>query len=90
MTSDPYAPSDSIDSTFLDINIIEREQQLKKQKQDDKLRHELALETSTTSASDRLQLEDQETDTSVRANKKREEREKNKLLKQFDALAESY
>jgi hypothetical protein len=53
-TSDPYAPSDSIDSTFLDLNIIEREQFLKKQRADDKLRQDLALETSTTSASDRL------------------------------------
>jgi len=41
-------------------------------------------------AGDRLQLEDQEADVSVRAAKKREEREKNKLLKQFDALAEQY
>lgn len=43
-----------------------------------------------SSAGDRLQLEDQEADVSVRAAKKREEREKNKLLKQFDALAEQY
>jgi hypothetical protein len=35
-------------------------------------------------------LEDQETDISVRSAKKREERDKQKLLKQFDALAEQY
>jgi hypothetical protein len=44
----------------------------------------------TSGGGDRLQLEDQEADVSVRAAKKREEREKNKLLKQFDALAEQY
>ncbi len=42
------------------------------------------------STGDRLQLEDQETDVSVRAAKKREEREKQKLLKQFDALSEQF
>jgi len=50
----------------------------------------MQLESSGASAGDRLQLEDQETDVSVRAAKKREEREKQKLMKQFDALAETY
>ena len=50
----------------------------------------MSIESSAAGAGDRLQLEDQEADTSVRAQKKREEREKNKLLKQFDALAETY
>jgi hypothetical protein len=80
-TSNPYNPADSIDSTFLDLDDIERSNQQRKIKDEEKLRRELALETSATSASDRLQLEDQETDVSVRAAKKREEREKNKLLK---------
>ena len=48
------------------------------------------MEAQTSSAGERLQLEDQETDTSVRSAKKREERDKQKLLKQFDALAEQY
>ena len=48
----------------------------------------MAMEQQGTASSDRLQLEDTETETSVRAAKKREERDKNKLLKQFDALAE--
>jgi hypothetical protein len=81
LTSNPYNPADSIDSTFLDIDAIERGNQQRKFRDEEKLRRELAVETSATSASDRLQLEDQETDVSVRAAKKREEREKNKLLK---------
>jgi hypothetical protein len=81
LTSSPYNPADSIDSTFLDIDAIERGNQQRKFRDEEKLRRELAVETSATSASDRLQLEDQETDVSVRAAKKREEREKNKLLK---------
>ena len=36
---------------------------------------------------DNLGLEDEETEASVRSAKKKEEREKTKLLKQFDALA---
>ena len=80
-TSNPYNPSDSIDSTFLDLDAIERGNQQRKLRDEEKLRRELAVETSASSASDRLQLEDQETDVSVRAAKKREEREKNKLLK---------
>lgn len=89
-TSSPFDPADSIDSTFLDIEALERSNQERKIREEEKLRREFAMEASTSSASDRLQLEDQETDVSVRAAKKREEREKNKLLKQFDALAESY
>ena len=80
-TSNPYNPSDSVDSTFLDLEAIERGNQQRKIRDEEKLRRELAVETSATSASDRLQLEDQETDVSVRAAKKREERETNKLLK---------
>ena len=50
----------------------------------------MAIDEQTSGSGDRLQLEDQETDMSVRAAKKREEREKQRLLKQFDALAEQY
>lgn len=89
-TSNEFNPADSIDSTYLDIEMIQREELLRKQKDEEKLKRELSLETATATASDRLQLEDQDTDTSVRAAKKREEREKQKLLKQFDALAETY
>lgn len=87
-TSNEYNPADAIDSTYYDLSQIEREKQFRKQKEEDKFRSELAMEQSTSTAGDRLQLEDQETDTSVRAAKKREEREKGRLLKQFDALAE--
>jgi hypothetical protein len=45
---------------------------------------------SQTSASDRMQIEDQETEVSIRASKKKEEREKQKLLKQFDSLSQQY
>ncbi len=41
----------------------------------------------TSSIGERMQLEDQETEQSVRQAKKREERDKNRLMKQFDALA---
>lgn len=37
-----------------------------------------------------MQLDDAETDATVRSNKKQEEREKQKLLKQFDALATQF
>jgi hypothetical protein len=89
VTSDEYNPADSIDSTYRDISLIEREALFKRLKQEDKLRRDLDMDDSQ-GGSDRLQLEDQEADVSVRAAKKREEREKNKLLKQFDALAEQY
>ena len=90
MTSDHFNPADSIDSTYLDIDVIEREEIMKKKREEERFRKEMALESSSTSIGDRLQLEDQETDTSVRAAKKREERERQKLMKQFDALAETY
>jgi hypothetical protein len=90
MTSDPYNPAEAIDSTFLDIDQIEREELLRKKRDEDRFRKEMSIEQSSASVGDRLQLEDQDTDVSVRAAKKREEREKNKLLKQFDALAETY
>lgn len=41
-------------------------------------------------SNDNLQLDDAETDATVRTNKKQEEREKQKLLKQFDALATQF
>ena len=90
MTSDHFNPADAIDSTYIDIDEIERDQMLKKRRDEDRFRKEMSIEQSSSSVGDRLQLEDQETDVSVRAAKKREEREKNKLLKQFDALAETY
>ncbi len=89
-TSDHYNPVDAIDSTYIDIDEIDHEQLLKKKRDEEKFRKDMQIEQSTSSVGDRLQLEDQEADVSVRAAKKREEREKQKLLKQFDALAETY
>ena len=88
-TSNEYSAADQIDSTFRDLKQIDREALLKKFRLEEKLRKDMDMEDQS-SAGDRLQLEDQEADVSVRAAKKREEREKNKLLKQFDALAEQY
>ena len=90
VTSNEYRAVDSIDSTYHDLDQIDREQQFKKLKEEEKFRKDMAMEQQGTASSDRLQLEDTETETSVRAAKKREERDKNKLLKQFDALAEQY
>ena len=81
MTSDPYNAADAIDSTFIDIDEIEREELMRKKRDEDRFRKEMSIEQSSSSVGDRLQLEDQEADVSVRAAKKREEREKNKLLK---------
>jgi hypothetical protein len=75
-TSDHFNPADAIDSTFIDIDDIEREELMKKKRDEEKFRKEMAIEASTANVSDRMQLEDQETDVSVRAAKKREEREK--------------
>jgi hypothetical protein len=75
-TSDHFNPADGIDSTFIDIDDIEREELMKKKRDEEKFRKEMAIEASTANVSDRMQLEDQETDVSVRAAKKREEREK--------------
>jgi hypothetical protein len=89
-TSNEYSAQDQIDSTYIDIEQIDREETIKKLKEEERFRKDMAMEAASSSAGDRLQLEDQETDVSVRAAKKREEREKNRLLKQFDALAEQY
>ena len=75
-TSDHYNPADAIDSTYIDIDDIEREELLKKKRDEERFRKEMSIEAGSSTASDRLQLEDQETDVSVRAAKKREEREK--------------
>lgn len=76
MTSDHFNPADAIDSTYIDIDEIDREQLLKKKRDEEKFRKDMSIEQSSASVGDRLQLEDQETDVSVRASKKREEREK--------------
>ncbi len=89
-TSDEFNPADSVDSTFLDLDDLERDALQKKRREEERFRKDMQMESSGASAGDRLQLEDQETDVSVRAAKKREEREKQKLMKQFDALAETY
>ncbi len=87
-SSNHYDPVDSIDNTYLDIDLIDQESAIKKKLEEEKFRKEMQMDTETSGGSDRLQLEDQDADISVRAAKKREERDKQKLLKQFDALAE--
>jgi hypothetical protein len=90
LTSDEYNPAHALDSTYLDIERIEREEIIKQRKEEEKIKRELDQEAQSSTGGDRLALEDQETDVSVRTAKKREEREKQRLLKQFDALAEQY
>lgn len=89
-TSNEYSAKDQVDSTYIDLENLNREEVFKKLKEEERFRKDMAMEAASSSAGDRLQLEDQETDVSVRAAKKREERDKNRLLKQFDALAEQY
>lgn len=75
-TSNEFNPADAVDSTYHDIDQIEREKINQLKREEDKFRRDLEIESSAAYAGDRLQLEDQESDQSVRANKKREEREK--------------
>lgn len=89
-TSDRFNPADAIDSTYLDVEEVERERLAFQKRQEEKVKRNMSLDDASSSAGDRLQLEDQESDTSVRATKKREEREKQRLLKQFDALSSQY
>jgi hypothetical protein len=58
MTSDPYNPADAINSTFIDIDQIEREALLRKKRDEDRFRKEMSIEQSTSAVGDRLQLED--------------------------------
>lgn len=55
----------------------------------EKYRREIEME-GASGGGERLQLDDEETEASVRSAKKKEEREKIKLLKQFDALASQF
>lgn len=41
-------------------------------------------------AGDRFEVGDEEAEMSVRANKKKDERDKQKLFKQFDSLSQQY
>lgn len=88
--SNHFDPLDGTASTWLDLEAIDQEATFKARQEEEKFRKEMQMEAESTSAGERLQLEDTEADMSVRAAKKREEREKNRLLKQFDALAEQY
>ena len=88
-TSDEFDPKASIDSTYLDLDLIDKEEIRRKHDAAERFQKEMDIE-STASTGERLQLEDQEAETSVRSAKKREEREKDRLMKQFDALAEQY
>ena len=75
-TSDEYNPASSIDSTYLDLDLIEKEKGMKQRNEEEKFRREMEMDQQSAATGERLQLEDQETDTSVRAAKKREERDK--------------
>lgn len=74
--SNHFDPADSIDSTYLDVSLIDREESLKKAREEEKFRKDMQMEAQGSSAGERLELEDQETDISVRSAKKREERDK--------------
>lgn len=57
-TSNEFAPVDAIDSTYLDLEVIEKEAKFKQAKEEEKFRKELAMEQQTSGAGDRLTLED--------------------------------
>lgn len=56
--------------------------------EDEKLKKQMEMQEAASGES--FGVEDEEVEASIRANKKREEREKQKLLKQFDALATQF
>lgn len=87
-TSDQYAPQDQSVSTFYDIDDLELQKRLKQESADEKLKKQMQMEEAASG--DTFTVEDEEVEASIRANKKREEREKAKLLKQFDALATQF
>lgn len=90
-TSDHFKPADQVDNTFFDIDMLDQEEAMRKRRADEKFQRDQMLgETMGGGASDRLALEDTETDQSVRSQKKKEERDKLKLMKQFDALAQQF
>lgn len=43
-TSNEYNPADAIDSTYLDLDLIERDERIKQAKEEEKFRRELAME----------------------------------------------
>ena len=86
-TSDEFNPADSIDSTYYDLDLIDREKLFKAKKEEEKYMREQEIQDSEA-ASDRLSLQDEESESSLRSAKKREERDKQKLIKQFDTLAQ--
>ena len=44
LTSNEFNPADSIDSTYLDLEIIEREEKLKERRDEEKFRKEMAMD----------------------------------------------
>lgn len=53
-TSNHYDPADAIDSTYIDIENIEREQLLRKKREEERFRKEMSIESSAAGAGDRL------------------------------------
>ena len=64
-TSDEFDPKASIDSTYLDLDLIDKEEIRRKHDAAERFQKEMDIE-STASTGERLQLEDQEAETSVR------------------------
>ena len=57
-TSDEYNPASSIDSAYLDLDLIEREKGMKQRNEEEKFRRELEMEQQSAATGERLQLED--------------------------------
>ncbi len=53
-SSDHYNPADSIDSTYHDLDVIEREQKMKAQRDEEKFRRDMAIDEQTSGSGDRL------------------------------------
>lgn len=74
-TSNEFAPEDQVDSTYLDLGVLEEEKRAKLERENEKLRREQAIEDGS-GAGDRFEIGDEETETTVRAKKKKEARDK--------------
>ena len=89
-SSNHFDPQDSIDSTYL-TQIDEREVKLQKHIEDlERFNREQLFGDGTAGSRADNEIMDEDEEKSVRTQKKKEEREKEKLLKQFDALASQF
>lgn len=88
LSSNEFAPEDLIDSTYYNPEILEAEKALKLHLSNERLRREQQIDEGA--GGDRFEVGDEETEVSVRQQKKIEERNKQKIFKQFDSLSQQY